>query len=84
MNFDWLIHYLECPNVLANNNTLRQGIFVYHDWEFITIYPSLSYPLRSLNEYGLQNTLYTLEAFSVGTYMSLIVAFEVVPMINNV
>ena len=36
-----LVHWVECPNVTSTN-------FVYHHWEFTSIYRPLCHPFRSL------------------------------------
>ena len=34
MNFNWLVHYVECPNVLTTNCNLQKGYFVYNHLKF--------------------------------------------------
>ena len=47
LNFDRLVHEVECPNVLTNNHNLHSGgNFVFHHWGCILIHWLLSYPFR--------------------------------------
>ena len=48
VNFDWLIHYVKCSNVLTTNFNYRRSNFVYHYLECTSIYQLLSYPFKSL------------------------------------
>ena len=49
MNFDCLVHWVECPNVSTTNCNLQKVNFVYHQWGCISIYKPLSYPFGTLH-----------------------------------
>ena len=46
INFDWLVHLVECSNVLI----YRRGNFLCHNWGCKTIYRPLSYPFKTLQK----------------------------------
>ena len=52
INFDWLVHLVECSNVLI----YRRGNFLCHNWGCKTIYRPLSYPFKTLQKKALVTT----------------------------
>ena len=48
VNFDWLIHLVECSNVSTTYFNLQKENFVYNHLECTSIYRPLSYPFKSL------------------------------------